>query len=341
MLTIPPDSLLDGTVQFETQRRYLRALAYRMLGSRAEAEDVVQDCWLRWNNVDLETVRDVRTYLCQTASNLCLDRLQSARQRREHYVGVWLPEPLIDEALEYCPGPEVATEYAQEVGMAFMLALERLSALERAAFILHDVFDIDFEEVASRLGRSSDACRQLAARARAHVKREAVRSQMDVAQRDRLLRAFGWALQRGDIDTLAGMLTADAEMLSDGGGVTTAVPKVLQGGLRVAKALIGFTRSYSPLQVEVRSVWVNGLPGAVIFDRKTGAAIQTLALHIDEQADIAAVYIVRNPNKLTHLHRSRGASMSRGGPINILGNIVLGAYWLGAWSIRKFLRPRS
>ncbi|CAN7316464.1 RNA polymerase sigma factor SigJ [Pseudoduganella sp. LjRoot289] len=336
----PPDQL-DGTVQFETQRRYLRALAYRMLGSRAEAEDVVQDCWLRWNKVDLDTVRDARTYLSQTASNLCLDRLQSARQRREQYVGVWLPEPLIDEAPDYCPGPEVATEYAQEVGMAFMLALERLSPLERAAFILHDVFDIDFDEVATRLGRSGDACRQLASRARTHVKRSAVRSQMGVAQRDRLLRAFGWALQRGDIETLSGMLSADAEMLSDGGGIVTAVPKALQGGLRVAKALIGFTRSYSPLQVEVRSAWVNGLPGAIIFDRKTGAAIQALALGVDEQDRVAAVYIVRNPSKLTHLHRSRDGLTPGGGIVTALGNMVLGVYWLLAWSARKFLRARS
>jgi len=292
----------DTTAAFEAQRRHLRSLAYRMLGSRAEAEDLVQDCWLRWREVDHATVRDARAYLSQTATHLCLDRLQSARQRREQYVGVWLPEPLIDEATQYSPDPEAINEYAQDVSIAFMLALERLSALERAAFLLHDVFDIDFDEIGLRLQRSPAACRQLASRARQHVRANEVRNEVGEADAQRLLQAFGTALARGDVDALAAALTADAEFLSDGGGIVAAVPKPLHGGQLIAKTLIGFARQADWTRVRIEPARINGWPGGVLYDRD-GTAIQTLTLRFAADGRIASIYVTRNPHKLAHLHR--------------------------------------
>ena len=154
-------SLAERARRFDReQARSLRALAYRMLGSRAEAKDMVQEAWLRWAEVDEAEVRHAGAYLSRLVTNLCLDRLQSAALRREQYVGTWLPEPLIDEAEAWSPGPEARSEWAQDVSMAFMLTLERLTPLERAAFLLHDVFELDFEAVAERLQRSPAACRQ-------------------------------------------------------------------------------------------------------------------------------------------------------------------------------------
>ena len=294
-----PDTPMDITAAFEAQRRNLRALAYRMLASRAEAEDVVQDCWLRWREVDHSTVRDARAYLSQTATHLCLDRLTSARQRREQYVGVWLPEPLVDEATEYSPGPEAINEYAQDVSIAFMLALERLSALERAAFLLHDVFDVDFDEIARRLQRSPAACRQLAARARQHVRANEVRNEVSDADAERLLQAFGSALARDDVDALAATLAQDAEFLADGGGVVSAVPNPLHGGELIAQVLAGFTKLLDWTRLRIEPARINGRPGGVIYDEE-GTAIQTLAFRFAE-GRIASVYVTRNPDKLKHV----------------------------------------
>lgn len=295
----------DASTDFEPHRRHLRALAYRMLGSRAEAEDVVQDCWLRWRDADHAAVRDARAYLSQTATHLCLDRLGSARQRREQYVGVWLPEPLVQDTAHYQPGPEVATEYAQDVSMAFMLTLERLSPLERAAFLLHDVFDLAFDDVAQRLQRSPAACRQLASRARTHVRAGYARVEVSAEQGERLLQAFGQALAQGDIEALSRTLADDAEFFSDGGGEVCAVPQVLHGSAHIAKALIGFARSGTPGRQQWLPARVNGMPGAVHYDHD-GAVIQTIALRIHASGRIASVYFMRSPSKLAHLSRAPG-----------------------------------
>ena len=292
----------DPTAEFEAQRRTLRALAYRMLGSRAEAEDIVQDCWLRWREVDRTQVRDTRAYLSQAVTRLCLDRLQSAQKRREQYVGVWLPEPLVDEAMDYSPGPEATSAYAQDVSIAFMLALERLSPLERAAFLLHDVFDVDFDEVAARLGRSEAAVRQLAARARQHLRDGQPRQAVSPPQAERLLQAFGAALARGDVDALAATLSDDVRFLSDGGGVVAAVPRPLQGAALVAKTLAGFARLADWTRMRLEPATVNGLTGAVLYDID-GTAIQTIALELGDDGRVAAIYVTRNPHKLAHLHR--------------------------------------
>ena len=208
--------------------RSLRALAYRMLGSRSEAEDTVQEAWLRWANVDESTVQHAGAYLSRLVTNLCLDKLGSAAAKREHYVGVWLPEPLLDEEAGWSPGPEAQAEFAQDVSVAFMLALERLSPLERAVFLLHEVFDVDFDEIGRRLERSPAACRQLASRARNHVKADYARREVEEEERERLFGAFSEAVRNLDVDALAKVLTEDAVMLADGGGKVSAVPRPLQ-----------------------------------------------------------------------------------------------------------------
>jgi len=289
-----------STADFEAHRRSLRALAYRMLGSRAEAEDVVQDCWLRWREVDRSIVRDARAYLSQTATHLCLDRLQSARMRREQYVGVWLPEPLVDEAGAFSPGPEAVNEYAQDVSIAFMLALERLSPLERAAFLLHDVFDLDFDEIAQRLGRTAAACRQLAARARQHVRSAEVRNEVSDADASRLLQVFGRAVAQGDVNGLAATLAQDVEFLADGGGRVAAVPKPLHGSDLIARTLVGFGKTAAWQQLRFVPARINGWPGIVMFG-SDGQPVQTMTFRFDANERIASIYVTRNPDKLAHL----------------------------------------
>ena len=294
---------------FESRRRPLRALAYRMLGSRSEAEDVVQDCWLRWQAAcakpDAEPIAEPAAWLSRVATNLCLDRLQSARARREHYVGTWLPEPLVDaDAAEVDPGPEARSEYAQEVSIAFLLVLERLTPLERAAFLLHDVFDLGFDEVAARLGRSAAACRQLASRARGHV--QAAQARVDVRDEEAhsLLTAFAAALRSGDVQTLAALLAEDAQMLSDGGGRVAAVPRPVLGAARVAQVMAGFARLWDPATQPAAAARINGLPGVVMRDLQ-GHALQTMAFGLSRRADgracVATIYVVRNPDKLAHV----------------------------------------
>lgn len=282
---------------FEPHRRHLRGLAYRMLGSRAEAEDVVQDAWLRWHAADRDTVDNPRAFLSRTVTRLCLDRLKSAQAQREVYVGAWLPEPLVDDDTQFQPGPEAMHELANDLSYAFMLTLERLSPLERAAFLLHDVFDMDFSEVASALGRSESACRQLASRARSNVHANRPSFKPTPEEERRLADAFVNAIRDGDIGALARVLAQDATFVSDGGGRVTAVPKPLVGNELIAKVLIGFARFYNPVEHRMRRARVNGLPGFVLSTVQ-GELIQTIALEPGEGGVIKAIYIMRNPEKL-------------------------------------------
>ena len=291
--------------------RGLRALAYRMLGSRAEAEDIVQEAWLRWAQVDEGTVEHEGAYLSRLVTNLCLDKLGSAAARREKYVGVWLPEPLVDDEAGWSPGPEAQAEFAQDVSVAFMLALERLSPLERAAFLLHEVFDLDFDEIARRLERSPAACRQLASRARNHVKAVYARREVEDEERERLFSAFSDAVRRHDVDALAKVLAEDAVMMSDGGGKAAAVPRPLHGGALIAKTFIRFA-SLPTSRWRLEPARINGLPGCLVFDEASGQLVQTVALapSAAEPGRIAALYIQRNPDKLRGLVTSRAAGSS-------------------------------
>jgi RNA polymerase sigma-70 factor (ECF subfamily) len=295
---MPPDPAdgRDAAASFEPLRGYLVGLAYRMLGSRAEAEDVVQDAWLRWHAADREAVREPRAFLSKAVTRLCLDLLKSARHRREEYVGPWLPEPVVDAGALSTGG---AGEYAEDLSVALLLALERLSPLERAAFLLHDVFDMSFDEVADSLGRDAAACRQLASRARSHVREEKPRFRPTPEEEAKVFEAFSRALGSGDLAGLVAVLAQDAAFYADGGGKASAVSKPLFGGERIAKFFSGLMRARWSPQFRLRPVRLNGLPGLMVVDGD--AVVQTMALEVRD-GKVAAVYVTRNPDKLRHLH---------------------------------------
>jgi RNA polymerase sigma-70 factor (ECF subfamily) len=315
-ISTPGNTAIMTTLAERAQRydrehaRSLRALAYRMLGSRAEAEDIVQEAWLRWAEVDEATVQHAGAYLSRLVTNLCLDKLRSAAARREQYVGVWLPEPLLDEDLGWSPGPETQAEFAHDVSVAFMLALERLSPLERAAFLLHEVFDLDFDEIGQRLERSPAACRQLASRARNHVKADYARHEVEEEERERLFGAFAEAVRNYDVGALAKVLTEDAVMLADGGGKVSAALRPLHGGALIAEAFIGFARLPASRSWRLEPARINGLPGCLVFDERTGQLVQTIALapSATEPGRIGALYIQRNPDKLQSVLAALGHS---------------------------------
>ena len=292
----------DPAATFEPHRRRLRGLAYRMLGSMAEAEDAVQEAYLRWHDADRETIAEPKAFLITTTTRICLDVLKSARVRREQYVGPWLPDPVTDTTTL---SPDTQTEMAEDLSIALLLALERLSPLERAAFLLHDVFDYSFTEVAKTLGRNEAACRQLASRARTRV-REArpagVRAPHDASAMDarhsQLLSAFLSASRSGDVEGLTRLLASDAKIVTDGGGKVVAALNVIHGADRVAAFLAGVVRKGWTEGITITPGMINGLPGLVL--RWPDGMVQTNAFEIEDEA-IKAIYVVRNPDKLRHL----------------------------------------
>lgn len=278
----------DAAASFDPLRPKLMRVAYRMLGSVADAEDVLQEAFIRWMQADRSDVREPEAFLCRTVTRLCLDQLKSARRQRETYLGPWLPDPVVEE------------EAGEDVTLPLMLALERLSPLERAAFLLHDVFGLEFEEVAATLQRDSAACRQLAARARTHVREARPRFQVDRQRGLEIAEAFFAASRSGDMKALAGLLTADVSTHSDGGGKRPAAMQPIFGFDAVMKVherlAVLFKHQRSTL---VRVGFVNGLPGFITLE--ADGELQATALDI-EDGKIAAIYVVRNPDKLKHLH---------------------------------------
>jgi len=285
----------DGVHSFESHRRALTGLAYRMLGSRAEAEDVVQDAYLRWHDADRADIEQPRRYLGTVVTRLCLDRLKSAKMRREVYVGPWLPEPVVDEVFD----AEAAGDLAHDLSVALMLVLERLSPLERASFLLHDVFGIDFAEVGRALDRSEAACRQLAARARAHIEEGRPRFTASQEEGRRLAAAFRTAMESGDTQALLRLLADDAVLYSDAGGKRPAALNPIYGADRVLRFFAGIARKNPTLPaLEVRAATINGMPGFVM--REIDGSMDTMALDVRD-GRIAAIYVVRNPDKLRHV----------------------------------------
>jgi len=283
-------------MNFEPHRRRMLALAYRMLGSRAEAEDVVQDAWLRWREAEHAEIANPAAYLMRTAGRLCLDRMKSASARHEVYVGTWLPEPLVDDAEQFQPEPLLAHERASDLSYAFLLMLERLTPLERAAFLLHDIFEMAFGEVAATLARSEAACRQLATRARTKLKSAEGAALASKESGERLAAAFVKAARDGDVAALASVLAEDVVFLSDGGGRVAAVPYAINGRDEVAKVIIGFAGKLVPEDIRLRLARINGLAGLVVS--AGGELIQTLAFEISGDGFIEGIYVMRNPDKL-------------------------------------------
>ncbi|KAA0121980.1 RNA polymerase sigma factor SigJ [Methylobacterium sp. P1-11] len=276
--------------EFEAQRPRLLRLGYRMLGSLSEAEDIVQEAWLRWSGVQ-DSVAAPAAYLTRIVTRLSLDHMKSARARRETYVGAWLPEPFMGAS-------EPDETVRDDVTMTLMLALERLSPLERAAFLLHDVFEVALPEVAATLDRAPAAVRQLAVRARKHVESGRRRYRVDAAEADRIARAFFNASRDGDTTALASLLAADVELRSDGGGRVLAYPNVIRGLDRLLRLFAGLSGKAYFQPVLLRTAIIDGLPGYVSADR--GGVLQTTALEVSD-GRITAIYMVRNPDKLRHV----------------------------------------
>jgi RNA polymerase sigma-70 factor (ECF subfamily) len=278
----------DAAASFDPLRPRLARIAYRMLGSVADAEDMVQEAFLRWMGTDRSAVIEPEAFLRRVVTRLCLDQLKSARARHETYVGPWLPEPIVEEEDE-----------ADDVTLPLMLALERLSPLERAAFLLHDVFGLGFDEIGETIQRDAAACRQLASRARAHVR--AARSRFVVPKEKGLeiAEAFFAASRSGDMGGLRTLLAADVSLYSDGGGKVHAGLKPIHGVDDMIKLHASLARFFAKeMSQVVRYGFINGLPGFVTIE--PGGILQTTALAIGENG-IEAIYVVRNPDKVGHL----------------------------------------
>jgi len=305
------NALSNPAATFEPHRRRLLGLAYRMLGSIADAEDAVQETYLRWHATDRDRVSDPRAFLMTTTTRICLDMLTSARARREEYVGPWLPEPVVDTA---GLAPDSRTELAEDLSIALLLILDQLSPLERGAFLLHDVFDFSFSEVGTALERSEAACRQLASRPRARVRAARPRGATPPPARSgqvdekhaKLMSAFAAATASGDLNALTHMLASDVRIVTDGGGKVRSALEVIEGADRAARFLVEVTRKRPGAwwrdDFTVRFATINDLPG-VIVDAPEGS-VQTTAFEIESDV-IRALYVVRNPDKLRHLARAR------------------------------------
>lgn len=276
----------DGVASFDAQRGSLLRVAYRMLGSMADAEDVLQDAFIRWAGTDRQAVHVPAAFLRRMVTRICLDHLKSARVRREDYVGPWLPEPIVE------------TEPVEDVTLPLMLALERLSPLERAAFLLHDVFGESFDDIARSIGRDAAACRQLAARAREHVRNERTRFPVEREHGLAIAAAFYEASQAGDAAKLGTLLADDVRFYSDGGGKRAAAGRILDGAAEVIRGLAAIFRLRRGNPDLVRHAFVNGLPGFVT--RETDGLLQTTALLIEGNR-VKAIYVMRNPDKLRHV----------------------------------------
>lgn len=279
--------------RFESMRPLLVRHAYRMLGEFTEAEDVVQDAYLRWSEASANGgIDDDRAYLRTIVTRLCLDRLRSARARREVYVGPWLPEPVLSDEKEQ---PEAAALLADDISFAFMLALERLAPLERAAFLLHDALSVPFEEVARTLGKSEEAVRKLASRAREHVRDTNRRSSTRHDEALRLRDAFLAAISNDDAGALQQILTEDVLFVSDGGGKVPSTTVPVTGRERVTELLLGLKRKGFASVRRIELVTLNGMPGYALF---TDVGVETAITLEARDGRIAAMYAMRNPEKL-------------------------------------------
>ena len=286
---------MTRTEEFEDLRPLLFSIAYRILGSVTEAEDAVQETWLRYETSPTRPVSP-KAFLSTIVTRVALNVLRSARVRREQYVGEWFPEPLLEDPYE---DPERSAELADSVSMAALVLLERLSPLERAVFVLRDVFGFSFPEVAATVERSEAACRQLAVRARRHVDEGRPRFETDRQERDALAARFFDAFTAGDVDGLRDLLAADVQLVSDAGGKAPTLPRAVVGVDKVVRVMVAGAPRLRRLGIVLEPCEVNGQPGAVARDREN-RVVQALALDIVE-GRVRTIRNVANPDKLAHL----------------------------------------
>jgi len=281
--------------EFEELRSLLFAIAYRILGSVSEAEDAVQETWLRYQASPAQPT-SAKAFLSAVVTRISIDVLRSARVRREEYVGQWFPEPLLTDPYQ---DPERSAELADSVSMAALLLLERLSPLERAVFVLREVFGFGFPEIASAVGRSEAACRQLAVRGRRHMDAGRPRFEADRRGREELAARFFGALTEGDVDGLRELLAADVQLIGDGGGKAPALARSIIGAEKVARVLASFFPWLVRVEVTLEQHEVNGQPGAIFRDRD-GKVLTTVVLDVLD-GQIQTIRSVQNPDKLGHV----------------------------------------
>lgn len=282
--------MTDHATEFARHRPALVGAAYRILGSANDAEDVAQETWLRWSRVDLARVRDPRAYLVRSASRLALNAVRQQARRREEYVGPWLPEPVATG-----PEGEDAVELAESVSMAMLVVLASLSPLERATFVLHEVFDLPFAEIAATLDRSESAVRQLAHRAREHVRARAPRNPVDEETHRRVTEKFLDSIQGGSIEDLVALMSPDVVLVSDGGGKKKAALRPIHGPEKILRWFAGVLAKPDVVGVEMRLTHVNGqaaIAGLV------GGVVDTLGILEVDDGLVTEIYVVRNPDKL-------------------------------------------
>jgi RNA polymerase sigma-70 factor, ECF subfamily len=288
-----------GVDEFEELRPLLFSIAYRILGSVSEAEDAVQETWLRYH-ASATTPASLKSFLAAVVTRVSIDTLRSARVRRESYVGQWLPEPLLtDDASTAYPDPEHTAELADSVSMAALLLLERLTPEQRAVFVLHDVFAFPFAEIAEVIGRSEAACRQLASRARRLVEDGRPRFDVDRREREELAARFFDAVTAGDVDELRDLLAADVAVYGDGGGNAPQWMRVVVGVDNVARMFAGLGQRFAGTGLQVERREVNGQPGAVLRD-SDGRVINVMTLDVLE-GQVQVIRSVINPDKLHHI----------------------------------------
>lgn len=281
----------DPSSRFESQRRRLLGVAYRMLGTRTDAEDVVQDAWLRWREADHDALRDEEAWLVTVTTRLSIDRLRAAKVLRASYTGMWLPEPFVAPLRDH---PEALAEQASDVSTALLVALERLAPEERAAYLLREVFDRDYPEIADILGKTETACRQLAHRAKERVQREQPRFVVTPAAHLEQVRRFVAAATSGRPDAIRAMVAPDVALTSDGGGRVPSIPRVLVGADRVARLYEVVARRFGDgLRHELADV--DGTPGVLRF---FGERLESVQSFVTSDAGIHAIFMVRNPDKL-------------------------------------------
>ena len=286
----------DPTLAFDSHRGRLQGIAYRMLGSMAEAEEVVQDAWLRWHEADKASFDSAEAWLVTVVTRLSIDRLRAAKVQREHYIGAWMPEPVLTDAPE---SPEQLLERADNISVAFLAVLERLAPEARAAFLLREVFDADYDDVARTLGKSEAACRQLVHRAKAQVQEGRPRFSVPRETHQRLLRAFADAAARGSLQDLKALMAEDVELIGDGGGKVQSFSKILRGSQRLAQLYFALWRRLGPA-VRMELVEINGEPGLLRFVDGALESAQTFEI---EDERIVRIRAQRNPDKLAHIAR--------------------------------------
>jgi RNA polymerase sigma-70 factor (ECF subfamily) len=279
---------------FEEHRTGLARLAYRMLGSLADADDMLQEAYLRWSREDRSTVQSPRAYLYSVVTRLCIDQRRTVEARKESYVGPWLPEPVVEPDPA---DPAGRVEVAESVSMALLVVLESLSPVERAAYLLRRVFDYDYAEVAAILGKTEPNCRQLVSRAESHVQARRPRFDPAPGEAERLTGEFLQACATGDLDGLVRILADDAVLYSDGGGKVAAARVPIAGAERIARFFLGVIKK-SPADLQVRHVRVNGRPGVVVAEH--GRVVDVLTFDVAD-GRITACFAVRNPDKLTRV----------------------------------------